>query len=69
MQHIFPNLRPVDMLSNRPGVHFFDKDNFKPNIDISIGDDNDFNVLTVLDSKDVLAGDVATEQDFSGVDF
>ena len=40
----------------------------EPNVNINIGDKDSVDILAVLDGEDVLAGDAAAEQYFSGVD-
>ena len=57
------------MSSNRPTARFIDKDNLDPNINIGSGDTDSFDVLAAIDGKDVLAGDAAAEQCYSGVEY
>ena len=60
---------PIDMSSNRPTAHCIDKDNFEPNVNIGIGDKDSFDVLAAIYGVDVLVGDAAAEQYYSGVEY
>ena len=59
---------PIDMSSNSPAARFVNEDNFDSNVDIDIGDKDTLDVRAVLDGEELLPGDTAVEQYFSGLD-